>query len=305
MMSLSNYVTNINNCTKPITIYDDDYYDEFQLLTKKTKHNNYPVINHKGECLGLICLNSINEYEKQKVILVDHNNFEQSVEGIEEANILEIIDHHNLGAIGTKVPINFRSMIVGCTATIIYKMFLESHIKIPKNIAGLLLSAIISDTLLFTSPSTTNIDIEIANSLSQIANLDIKEYGYKMLKASSSISGLSINEQIYQDYKSYTVGKLHIGIGQLITMDFEDIKKNIDEYVKRLDDMSSNNPGVHAIFITDIIKKGSYVIYNSKSEELIKDAFNLSDIKEGIFIPNILSRKKQIIPPIMEIMETM
>ena len=305
IISLSNYVSNINNCTKPVTVYDDDYYDEFQLIAKKTKHNNYPITNHKDECLGLISLNSINEYEKQKVILVDHNNFEQSVVGIEEATILEIIDHHNLGAIGTKVPINFRCMIVGCTATIIYKMFKENHVKIPKKIAGLLLSAIISDTLLFTSPSTTELDKEVAKILAEIAKLDIKEYGLKMLKASSSINGLTIKEQIYQDYKSYTVGKLHIGIGQLITMDFDDIRNNIESYVKKLDDMSNNNPGVHAIFITDIIRKGSYVIYDSKSEELIKNAFNLKDIKEGVFIPNIFSRKKQIIPPITEIMETM
>jgi len=304
IISLSNPVKIINNCPKPITVFDDDYYDEFELISRKSKHTNYPVINHKGDCLGLISLNSLNEYEKQKVILVDHNNFEQSVEGIEEAIILEIIDHHNLGAIGTKNPINFRSMTVGSTATVIYKMYEENKVKIPKDIAGLLLSAIISDTLLFTSPSTTNIDKDIAQILSKIAKVDIREYGYEMLKVSSSVSDLSINEQIYQDYKSYTVGKLHIGIGQLITMDFDTIKEHIDEYITRLDEMSENSPGVHAIFITDIIRKGSYIIYDSKSEDIIKDAFNIKNIKEGVFVSNIISRKKQIIPPIMEILET-
>lgn len=302
-IGLSNYVKSIDNPSKPITVFIDDYYDEFQLLAKKTKHTNYPVIDHQNNCLGLICLNNVNEYKKQDVILVDHNNFEQSVEGIEEANILEIIDHHNLGAIGTKVPISFRTMIVGCTSTIIYKMFKESKVKIPAHIAGLMLSAIISDTLLLTSPSTTKEDIDAIDALAKIAKIDINKYGYKMLKASSTISGLSINEQLSQDYKSYTVGKLHIGISQLITMDFDDMKKKINEYVSRLDEMSEINPGVHAMFITDIIKKGSYIIYNTKSEEIIKDAYNLKEVYEGVFIPGIVSRKKQMIPPLMERME--
>ena len=304
MISLSNYVININAENRPIVVYDDDYYDEFQLIVKKTKHTNYPVINRKGECLGAVQINLSNDFERKRVILVDHNNYEQSVEGIEEAIVLEIIDHHNLGTIGTKVPINFRCMTVGCTATIIFKMYEEKKIEIPTNIAGLLLSAIISDTLLFTSPSTTEEDINAANKLASIANLDINEYGYKMLKASSTIDGLTINEQIYEDYKSYTVGKLHLGISQLITMDFEKINNNIDKYVERLDELNNNSPGVNVIFITDIFKKGSYVKYNTKSEDIIKSAFNLNEIYEGIFIPSIMSRKKQMLPPIMEILET-
>lgn len=303
MISLSNYISSIKTCDNPVTTYDDDFYDEFQILARKTKHTNYPVINHKNECLGLISLNGINEFQRQKVILVDHNNFEQSVVGIEEAIILEIIDHHNLGRVGTKVPINFRSMPVGCTATIIYKMFLEKKIRIPKQIAGLLLSAIISDTLLFTSPSTTKEDKDAGEKLAKLAKIKIKDYGYQMLKASSSIEGLTINEQLYQDYKSYTVGKLHIGISQLITMDFDEIYKNKEEYIEKLDAMYELSPGVNALFITDIIKKGSYVFYNNESQEIIRDAFNLKDIKQGTFIPGVISRKKQMLPALMDILE--
>ncbi len=303
-IGLSNHVKSIDIGSKPITVFDDDFYDEFIMLSRKTRHNNYPVVDHNNVCLGMISLNNINEYKKQDVILVDHNNFEQSVEGIEEANIKEIIDHHNLGAIGTKNPISFRAMTVGCTSTIIYKMFLENKVKIPKNIAGLMLSAIISDTLLFTSPSTTNEDINAANALAKIAKVDLEKYGYKMLKASSTISGLTINEQIHEDYKTYTIGKLHIGLSQLVTMDFEDMYKRIDEYVQKLDEINELNPGVHAIFVTDIMKKGSYVIYNTKGEEIIKEAYNLKEIKEGIFLPKIMSRKKQMIPQIMEVLET-
>lgn len=303
MVRLSNYSCNINTHINPITICEDDYYDEFQLIAKKTKHTNYPVVNRKGECLGSIQINLSNEFERKKVILVDHNNYEQSVEGIEEAIVVEIIDHHNLGTIGTKVPINFRSMTVGCTATIIYKMFEEKEVEIPSDIAGILLSAIISDTLLFTSPSTTEDDINASERLANIAKIDVNNYGYKMLKASSTIDGLTINEQLYEDYKSYTVGRLHLGISQLITMDFEKINKNINEYVDKLNELNSVTPGVNVIFITDIFKRGSYVIYNTKAEEIIMNAFNLKEIYEGIFIPSIMSRKKQMLPPIMEIME--
>lgn len=304
IISLSNRIKSINNCINPVTVFDDDYYDEFQIISKKSKHTNYPVINHKGECLGLISLNHVNEYDIQNVILVDHNNYEQSVVGIEEAKIIEIIDHHNLGTIGTKVPINFRCMIVGCTATIIYKMYQESKVKIPKNIAGLLLSAILSDTLLFTSPSTTELDKQVAIKLSKIARININDYGYKMLKAASTISGLTVNELIYQDYKSYTVGNIHIGLSQLLTMDFDEINKNINSYIDKLNEINDINKGVNALFITDIIRKGSYVIYSNKSEDIIRDSFNLKEIYQGCFIPNVISRKKQILPAIIDIIES-
>ena len=167
----------------------------------------------------------------------------------------------------------------------------------------LLLSAIISDTLLFTSPSTTKEDVDSAQKLAKLAKVKIKEYGHKMLKASSSIDGLTIDQQLYQDYKSYTVGKLHIGISQLITMDFEDIYSKKEEYIEKLDSMYELSPGVNVLFVTDIIKKGSYVFYNSKSSELIRDAFNLKDIKQGTFIPGVISRKKQMLPALMEMLE--
>ena len=124
-----------------------------------------------------------------------------------------------------------------------------------------------------------------------------------MLKAASSIEGLTVNEQLYQDYKSYTVGKLHIGLSQLTTLAFDEIYKNKNEYIEKLDSMSETSPGVNALFITDIIRKGSYVIYNTKSKEIIRDAFNLDEVYQGVFLPNILSRKKQILPAIMEILD--
>lgn len=300
---LSNYIKSINVNKNPVTINNDDYYEDFKTMTHKINHTNYPIVNNKNECLGLIRLTGPNDYEKQKVILVDHNNLAQSVDGIEEAEILEIIDHHNLGTIGTKVPINFQSKPVGCTATIIYEKFVKNKVPIPRNIAGLMLSAIISDTLLLTSPTTTEDDKFVAIKLAKLAKVDIDKYGLEMLKAASSIEGKSIPELIKTDFKSYVVGNKVLGISQIMTMDFDTIKENINEYIKILNEMVEASYSVVAIFITDIIKNGSYVIYNDKSIDIIKDSFGLDNIYQGMFLPKIVSRKKQIQPNIISVLE--
>ena len=302
-VALSNYISSVLSTSSPTTVYDDDYYTDFLNLRSRVNYTNYPVINHKNECLGIISMSWPNHYEKQKIILVDHNNIDQSVVGIEEADIVEIIDHHNLGSLGTIRPINFRCKPVGCTATIIYECFMENKVLIPKNIAGLLASAIISDTLLLTSPTTTDEDREALKKLAVIANINVQEYGYQMLKASSSVKHLTINQQIYQDYKSYTVGKMQMGVGQLITMDFDEIKPHINEYVEKLEEMRMGNAGVYVLFITDFIKNGSYVIYNEASQSILKEAFNLVDVYQGVFLDGMVSRKKQMIPAIMNILE--
>lgn len=302
-ITLSNFIKNININKNPVTVHNDDYFTDFKMMTHKINHTNYPVINKKGECLGLIRLTGPNDYDKQKVILVDHNNLAQSVDGIEEADILEIIDHHNLGAIGTNVPINFRSKPVGCTSTMIYEMFIQEKVNIPSDIAGLMLSAILSDTLLLTSPTTTEDDKNAAVKLADIAKVDMDKYGLEMIKAASSIEGMSVKDLIKSDFKNYVVGSKNLGIGQVMTLDFDRIKENIDEYVHVLDEMVDTNYSVVVIFITDIIKNGSYVIYNTKASDLIEDAFGLKNVHEGLFLPKMVSRKKQILPSILSVME--
>ena len=300
---LSNFVKSINLNKSPITINNEDYYTEFKNMTHRVNHSNYPVVNNKGECLGLIKLTGPNEYEKQKVILVDHNNFAQSVDGLDEANILEIIDHHNIGDIGTSLPINFRSKPVGCTSTMIYEMYKEGHVPIPKNMAGLMLSAILSDTLLLTSPTTTEDDKFAAVKLANIAKVDIDKYGMEMLKASSSIEGKSVEELIKTDFKSYVVGDKLLGISQIMTMDIEKIEENIDEYIAKLNEMVEAQYTIVTIFITDIIKNGSYVIYNDAAAGIIQDSFGLKSIHQCMFLPKIVSRKKQIQPNIISVLE--
>ena len=300
---LSNFIKSINLNKSPVTVNNEDYYTDFKNMAHRVNHSNYPVINNKGECLGLIRLTGPNDYEKQKVILVDHNNFAQSVDGLDEANILEIIDHHNLGAIGTSLPINFRSKPVGCTSTMIYDMYKEEHVAIPKNMAGLMLSAILSDTLLLTSPTTTEDDRFAAVKLASIAKVDIDTYGIEMLKAASSIEGKSPEELIKTDFKSYVVGDKLLGISQIMTMDIDTIQNHMDEYIAKLNEMVELNYSIVTIFITDIIKNGSHVLYNEKASEIIKDAFGLKSIHQCMFLPKIVSRKKQIQPNIISVLE--
>ena len=300
---LSNFIKSINTNKNPVTVHNEDYFTDFKTMTHKINHTNYPVINNKNECLGLIRLTGPNDYEKQQVILVDHNNLSQSVDGIEEADILEIIDHHNLGAIGTTVPINFISKPVGCTSTMVYDMFIENKVNIPKDIAGLMLSAILSDTLLLTSPTTTEDDRFAAIKLARIAKVDLDKYGVEMLKAASSIEGLSVLEVIKRDFKTYTVGTKILGIGQVMTMDFDNIKNNIDEYINKLNEMVNINYSIVVLFITDIIKNGSYIIFNDSAKDIIADSFGLKNVEQGIFIPKMVSRKKQILPSILNVID--
>lgn len=300
---LSNFIKSINLNRNPITINNEDYYTDFKNMAHRVNHSNYPVVNNKGECLGLIKLTGPNDYEKQKVILIDHNNFAQSVDGLDEADILEIIDHHNLGAMGTSLPINFRSKPVGCTSTMIYEMYKEAKVTIPRDMAGLMLSAILSDTLLLTSPTTTEDDRFAAVKLASIAKVDIDKYGIEMLKAASSIEGKTVEELIKTDFKSYVVGDKLLGISQVMTMDIDAIENNKEKYIAKLNEMVSLNYTIVTIFITDIIRNGSYVLYNDDAANIIKDSFGLKSIHQGMFLPKIVSRKKQIQPNIISILE--
>ena len=300
-MKLCNYIDTININTNPIKFTNSDYRDHFINCANKYGHTNYPIVDNDNNCVGMLRLIDQNNYSKRDVILVDHNQLVQSVDGLEEANVLEIIDHHNLGTIGTTVPISFRSMPVGCTCTVIYQIFKENNIEIPKNIAGLMLSAILSDTLLLKSPTTTPIDVETSLKLASIADVDIEEYGMAMLKAGSSIQGMAIDEIVEQDFKSFKLDNDNIGIGQVMTMDFAEIKANLSSYIAYLDELcKKNNYRLALLFVTDVIKNGSYIIYSTGVDEIVKASYNMPEIEEGTYIPNMVSRKKQMYPLLAE-----
>lgn len=299
-INLANSIATINYQKNIFCINEHDNVSDFMNVANKTRYSYYPVINEKDKCTGILRISDVTYDNKRNVILVDHNSYEQSAIGLEETNILEIIDHHNIGSIGTNMPINFRNMPVGSTNTIIYILYRENNIDIPSEIAGLMLSGIISDTLILTSPTTTDLDREAVEKLAGIAGVDYKKYGLEMLKAGSSLKGKTKEEVLYTDYKNYPVGELRIGLGQLSTTNPEQILDEKEEYIALLNNVAEANDYYFvALFVTDIINRGSYVLYSSRAEEILQRVYKNDKLEQGTFLEGVVSRKKQILPGIM------
>ena len=304
IFNLCNNVTSILNTEKILCVNENDDVNDFVKLANKTRYSYYPVLNKRGKCNGIIRFSDVGFRSKKNVILVDHNSYEQSAIGLEEANILEIIDHHNIGTIGTNMPISFRNMPVGSTNTIIYKLYKENRIAIPKSMAGLMLSGILSDTLILTSPTTTDIDKEAVSELGKLAKVDYKVYGSKMIKAGSSLEGMTREQVLYKDYKTYTIDNSKIGLGQVITMDIDEVMSEKDEYVKLLNTVcESNNYLFVCLFITNILENGTYVLFSDRAKDVLESSFSIKNIKQGEFLKGIVSRKKQILPVLMNDMD--
>ncbi len=298
-----NNVTEIINTKKIHTVNENDDLSSFITSAEKTKYTYYPIIDNDNKCLGIIKYANVGYRNKKKVILVDHNSYEQSAIGLDEADILEIIDHHNIANIGTSHPINFRNMPVGSTNTIIYLMYKENNVKIPREMAGLMLSGILSDTLILNSPTTTNIDKDAVNNLARIAKVNYKKYGFDMISYGTKLTGKSKEEILYNDFKRYPTDSGNIGLGQIYTTNIDEVDKEKKAYVTMLNNVAKlNEYKFVALFVTDIIKNGTYVYFSDGAKEILSRAFNIEDITEGAYLPNVLSRKMQVLPAILEIM---
>ena len=304
IISLSNYIKNFIRVENAVTFSEIDYLSDFLDKSRTLKHTNYPIVTSKNECKGLLTLTDVNEVDRKKVILVDHNNFSQSVDGLDEAEIVEVVDHHNIGDINTKKPINFRNSYCGSVNTIIYDLYKENDINIPSDIAGLMASAIISDTILLTSPTTTLRDSDALINLSKIAKINYKEYGMDMLKHGMSIKGLNNEQLLHKDFKTYKMNDYLIGIGQILTTDFNLLKKKMSSLISYLDiEATEKNFKVLTLFVCDIFENKSYCIYNTSSSDIIKSSFKLDEVYEGVSIDGVLSRKMQIVPYIMDTLD--
>lgn len=304
VLCLANPIKSIKRGQMTITFNANDYLTDFNEETSRLKHTNYPIINNNNICLGMLRTIDAHEVTRKKVILVDHNMLGQSVDGLYESVILEIIDHHNIGDINTAHPINFRNMSVGSVNTIIYYLYKENNVKIPKNIAGLMLSGIISDTLLLQSPTTTNKDKLVAEDLARIAGVELKEYGLKLLESGVSIDGLSANDIIFKDFKTYKVGEYTMSIAQVFTTDFNSYKPRLNEIVEELNRLERNHEyKVCALFVTNFLTNNSYLLYSDGSKKILELAYGIDEIKEGHLLKGVVSRKKQMVPNIMTIID--
>ena len=237
--------------------------------------------------------------EGQEVILVDHNEFSQSAKGIENAKILRVVDHHKIGDFKTSEPLYYTAMPVGCTSTILYGMYEKEKIEIEPKIAGLMLSAIISDTLLFKSPTCTELDVEVGKKLAQIANVDVNKYGLEMLKAGTDLSDFTPEELINIDSKTFTKNEVKMQIAQVNTTSIEDVLLNKNAIENAMNEfIKENSEDLFILLITDILENNSQILVAGTRNDLVEKSFGVTLKDNMAFLPGVVSRKKQVVPVI-------
>lgn len=284
-----------------ITFTREDFIDEIREVMAKKRHRDFPILDKEGYLCGMISRRNLLDAKKKQIIMVDHNERSQAVDGIKDAEILEIIDHHRLGSIETMSPVFFRNQPLGCTATIIYQMYQESKIEIKPDIAGLLCSAIISDTLVFRSPTCTEIDKTAAQSLAKIAKIDIDVYAKEMFTAGSNLLSKSTEEIFYQDFKKFTAEDTIFGVGQISSMNRDELEKIKERLVPYMEKAYRDHEVQMLFFMLTDIMEGSteLLCQGNDAWDLVQNAFKLPISTEKIYLKGVVSRKKQLIPALM------
>lgn len=284
-----------------VTFGVGEYIDDIRETMAKKRYRDFPILDWNGHYYGMISRRSLLRARKKKLILVDHNEPTQAVDGIEEAELLEIIDHHRIGSIETMGPVFFRNQPLGCTATIIYQMYKEYNVPLTKSMAGLLCSAILSDTLVYRSPTCTDTDRKAAEELAPIAGIQVQQYATEMFAAGSNLFAKSPEEIFYQDFKKFVVGEVIFGVGQITSMtqdELEAIKGKLVPYMEKA--MADHDVTMMFFMLTDILQeKTELLYYGNGARELAQKAFHLPEDTEQIVLEDTVSRKKQIIPAMM------
>lgn len=292
----------------PLTMFRmNDYVDDIKDIMAKKRFRDFPILDRHGRFKGFISRRRFLGASKKKVILVDHNERSQAVGGIEEAEIIEIIDHHRLGDIETVSPITFRNQPVGCTATIINQMYEENEIEVPREIAGLLCGAIISDTLLFRSPTCTPLDERTAKKLAKISDIDLEQMAQEMFNAGSNLKGKSAEDICFQDFKQFTVNDTIFGVGQITSMSKEElaaIRDMMTEHLPKV--LEAHNLNMIYFMLTDILAESTELLcVGTGARGIALSAFDLPDNAKSLILKGVVSRKKQLIPVLVETMQQM
>lgn len=292
----------------PLTMFRmNDYVDDIKDIMAKKRFRDFPILDRHGRFKGFISRRRFLGASKKKVILVDHNERSQAVDGIEEAEIIEIIDHHRLGDIETVSPITFRNQPVGCTATIINQMYEENEIEVPREISGLLCGAIISDTLLFRSPTCTPLDERTAKKLAKISDIDLEQMAQEMFNAGSNLKGKSAEDICFQDFKQFTVNDTIFGVGQITSMSKEElaaIRDMMTEHLPKV--LEAHNLNMIYFMLTDILAESTELLcVGTGARGIALSAFDLPDNAKSLILKGVVSRKKQLIPVLVETMQQM
>lgn len=295
-----------------LSFEEEDTVDEIKDVMAKKRHRDFPVISKDGRYLGMLSRRNLLGASGKQVIMVDHNELGQALDGMENAEILEIIDHHRLGTIQTLGPVYFRNQPLGCTSTIVYLMYQENKVEIDPQTAGLMMSAIISDTLLFRSPTCTKTDEMAGRALAEIAGVDIEKYAMEMFSAASDLKQKTDREIFYQDFKTFIAGNIHFGVSQVSSLNEEELlslKPRLFHFAKEA--LGEENLDMAFVMLTNILKQDTLLLaVGHRADTLIQNAFLLEPKKESFdfsgeevegftaVLENVVSRKKQLIPPL-------
>lgn len=308
LISQSISVGGILNTDKVLFNFNkEDFLSEIRGIMKDANQTNFPVLEDDGKVYGTIRTKHLIDFHRKKVIMVDHNEFSQSVEGIQDAHILEVVDHHKFANFQTNEATKIRTEPVGCTSTIVYGLYKEAKIEPDEKTALLMLSAILSDTLLFKSPTCTSRDVEVAKEVAKLAKVDnIQEYGMEMLVAGTSMANSSMKEIINQDKKVFPIGDMEIAVAQINTVQIEELSVRKEEIAKEIKhEIGKYGYSLFLFVVTDIINSNSLVFTYGKEIEIVENAFKKEVVNNEILLENVVSRKKQIIPFLMTAAQNM
>lgn len=288
-----------------ITFHTDSMIDDVKEIMAKKRHRDFPILDENDEYVGMISRRNLLNMGRKSVILVDHNERSQAVDGIDSAQILEIIDHHRLGSLETISPVFFRNQPLGCTATIVYKIYKENGVEIEKKIAGLLCAAILSDTLIYRSPTCTREDEEAAEDLARLAGIEVEAFAKEMFNAGSNLKNKTPKEIFLQDFKKFSANDITFGVGQINSMSEVELSEIREKLIPFLED-TCKEQDVQMLFfmLTDIINERTQLLYfGTNAKELVKEAFGVRSHDHHFVLKGVVSRKKQFIPAIIEAMQ--
>ena len=281
----------------------DDYVDDVRDTVSKIRHRDFPILDENQNYVGMFSRRNLMNARKKQVILVDHNETSQAVANIDEAEILEIIDHHRIGSLETIGPVYFRNQPLGCTGTIIYQMYMEKGVEVTPQMAGLMCAAILSDTLVFRSPTCTQVDKSTALILAEIAQIDVEEFAQKMFEAGSNFANKTEEEILNQDFKIFHSGDYTFGVSQISALSRTELDKVQARVVPLLDKMQVEKQlDMLFVMLTDILNESTYLIYSgAEAASIAASAYNLTQSKDGIMLKGVVSRKKQLIPELINV----
>ena len=281
----------------------DDYVDDVRDTVSKIRHRDFPILDENQNYVGMFSRRNLMNARKKQVILVDHNETSQAVANIDEAEILEIIDHHRIGSLETIGPVYFRNQPLGCTGTIIYQMYMEKGVEVTPQMAGLMCAAILSDTLVFRSPTCTQVDRSTALILAEIAQIDVEEFAKKMFEAGSNFANKTEEEILNQDFKIFHSGDYTFGVSQISALSRTELDKVQARVVPLLDKMQVEKQlDMLFVMLTDILNESTYLIYSgAEAASIAASAYNLPQSRDGIMLKGVVSRKKQLIPELINV----